>query len=347
MRKGLKKLTGISVTLAMAITSVAFTQETFAEAAGTDITDATQIELGEEIKDAISEETEEDWYTFTTPETESGADSWFKVTLLYKNKQENGYAPSIYLYNENEKELNHINAGDSNEEEVEYLKLEQSKTYYAKLASEYKNDTADYIFSVTEVFDEAGETLENANELETNQTNRFELQSPDDEDWFYIEADHTKPGLILKNTNVQSLRVGIFDIDGIKIDDFGVDKAESETAKLTLPDKNFYIRIYSEYGTDECMGNYTIAVNDKIEVTKVTLNKANTSLYVGKTMTLKATVTPSNASDKKVTWKSSNSKIATVDENGKVTAKKAGAVTITCTANDGSNKKATCKIKVK
>ena len=60
---------------------------------------------------------------------------------------------------------------------------------------------------------------------------------------------------------------------------------------------------------------------------------------VGKSVTLKA--------NKKVTWKSSNKKIATVDQNGKVTAKKAGKVTITCTAQDAGKKKATCVITVK
>ena len=84
--------------------------------------------------------------------------------------------------------------------------------------------------------------------------------------------------------------------------------------------------------------------NPVVKITKVTLNKTTATLAPKETLTLKATVTPTNATNKAVTWKSSNTKIATVSSSGKVTAKAAGTVTITCTAKDGSGKKATCKI---
>ena len=82
-------------------------------------------------------------------------------------------------------------------------------------------------------------------------------------------------------------------------------------------------------------------------VTGVTIKcKANT-VKVKKTLTLTATVQPTNADIKDVTWKSSNTKVATVDSNGKVCGIKKGTVTITATAKDGSGKKATMKVTVK
>ena len=87
--------------------------------------------------------------------------------------------------------------------------------------------------------------------------------------------------------------------------------------------------------------------NPVIKVTKVTLNKTTASVVKGKTLTLTATVTPTNATNKNVTWKSSNSKVAKVDEkSGVVTAVAAGTATITCTAKADKSKSATCKITV-
>lgn len=56
--------------------------------------------------------------------------------------------------------------------------------------------------------------------------------------------------------------------------------------------------------------------------TSVALNKTTLTLDIGRTSNLRATVYPSNAANKKCTWRSSNTSVATVDSNGKVTAKK-------------------------
>lgn len=96
--------------------------------------------------------------------------------------------------------------------------------------------------------------------------------------------------------------------------------------------------------------NCTVIVKADRKVTKVTnvkLNKKNITLKAGKVYTLKASVSPSKASNKALVWKSSNNSIASVNSKGVVSAKKAGTVTITATAKDGSKKKASCKVTVK
>ena len=81
-----------------------------------------------------------------------------------------------------------------------------------------------------------------------------------------------------------------------------------------------------------------------VAVTGVSLDKTSLDLIEGGTETLTATVSPDNATNKKVSWKSSDTAVATVDDNGKVTAVKAGSATITVTADGG--KTATCSVKV-
>lgn len=82
-----------------------------------------------------------------------------------------------------------------------------------------------------------------------------------------------------------------------------------------------------------------------IAVTGVELNKTSLSLNSGETYELKAAVSPSTASNQNVIWKTSDSKVATVSESGKVTAISAGTATITATTEDGG-KTASCKVTV-
>ena len=76
----------------------------------------------------------------------------------------------------------------------------------------------------------------------------------------------------------------------------------------------------------------------------VSLNKTSLNMKVGEGEYLQATVTPSNADNKKVTWLSSDNQIVTVSDEGYVAALKAGEATVTATSDDNSNAKATCKV---
>jgi len=82
---------------------------------------------------------------------------------------------------------------------------------------------------------------------------------------------------------------------------------------------------------------------DDVAVTSVSVSPASLSLTVGDTGELTATVSPSNATDKTLTWKSSNTSVATVSD-GTVTAKAAGTATITATSNNGKVGTATVKV---
>ena len=133
--------------------------------------------------------------------------------------------------------------------------------------------------------------------------------------------------------------------------------ASSGTATVRLANASRYIRYdYYNYAFSAfSSGKYDICLYQEesastpstpttVAVTGVTLNKTTAALEVGNSLTLTATVSPSNATNKTVTWTSSNTSVATVS-NGKVTALKAGKSTITVTTADGSYK-ATCTVTV-
>lgn len=82
-----------------------------------------------------------------------------------------------------------------------------------------------------------------------------------------------------------------------------------------------------------------------LSVTSITLYKSELSLYTGNSETLTTSIEPNNATNQTVTWESSDPNVATVDENGKVTAKAAGKATITAMADGG--KTATCVVQVR
>jgi len=94
-------------------------------------------------------------------------------------------------------------------------------------------------------------------------------------------------------------------------------------------------------------GTCAVTVKAKaVNVTDVSLDRTELTLAEGETETLTATVKPDNADNRKVTWSSDKTEIATVDGAGKVTAVKAGEAVVTVTTEDGG-KTATCKVTVK
>ena len=81
-------------------------------------------------------------------------------------------------------------------------------------------------------------------------------------------------------------------------------------------------------------------------VTRISLNRSSVSMNAGETFQLTASVQPSTANNKEITWSSDTPETATVSENGLVTALKKGTAVITAEAQDGSGVKATSKITV-
>ena len=83
-----------------------------------------------------------------------------------------------------------------------------------------------------------------------------------------------------------------------------------------------------------------------VQVSGITLNESEAEMVVGEKLSLTATIAPDNATDKSVTWSSTNEAVAVVSESGQVTAVGSGTCQIKATANDGSELTASCLVTV-
>ena len=147
--------------------------------------------------------------------------------------------------------------------------------------------------------------------------------------------------VIAIDTNLDSFSVNgnpisISDADETKSVSFSAPYEESCTYKFIATDKAGNV-------TEKTVNVY---YNDKVvSVTGVSLNESSITLDVGGSKTLAATVTPDNATNKKVRWTSDNETVATVSEDGVVTAVAGGTAVITATTHDGLFT-ATCTVTV-
>lgn len=143
--------------------------------------------------------------------------------------------------------------------------------------------------------------------------------------------------LIIATIITSSLCVSYFAID----DNSTQNNTESTTVPVTETSSTVTTEPVTESSTDTSSTEPT-----DIKVNSIKLNTDDYVMYSKQYVQLKATVSPDNATNNNVTWKSSNRNIATVDSKGKVKALKVGNAIITATSVDGSNISAQCKIKI-
>ena len=152
----------------------------------------------------------------------------------------------------------------------------------------------------------------------------------------YPISDVTAIDMNLDSFSVNGKPISISDADKTKSVSFSAPYEESCTYKFIATDKAGNV-------TEKTVNVY---YNDKVvSVTGVSLNESSITLDVGGSKTLAATVTPENATNKKVRWTSDNETVATVSEDGVVTAVAGGTAVITATTHDGLFT-ATCTVTV-
>ena len=161
-----------------------------------------------------------------------------------------------------------------------------------------------------------------------------------DEDEIELKAGQTyqlKPYISPSDATNKKLKYTSSDTKVAEVSASGLVTAKSEGEAK--------IRAAATDGSDEYAVCY-VTVTGKAKVTGITLDRTSAEVKRGEKLTLNATVSPSYASNKKVVWKSANTKIATVDANGSVTAKAPGRTKITVTSVENSSYQASCTVTV-
>lgn len=186
--------------------------------------------------------------------------------------------------------------------------------------------------------DDDGAILENGGKLDKVYVlTKSKVEIDTDVKNLYVNAK-TDNLTITSGTTVDKLSISSSSVKGSTITNNGTIKELNTSQDITV---NGGGTINNPTGN----GTVTAGNGQKISVKGVSLNATTATVEAGNKYQLTATVQPTNATNNKVTWSSDKTDIATVDENGLVTAKAAGTANITVTTEDGS-KTATCTVTV-
>lgn len=290
-----------------------------------------------------------------------------KYTVTIKNEGQTDASGNLNVYADNQlsnkqetKEIKTVKAGESSEISVEYktkdMKFDASQNAYCSM-------------KVT------------ANDKDSNSQNdcyygvvyRWELPGENNisDCTVILENERYMPDGTAKTPEVTVKRGEMQLIKGVDYDVKYQNNINAGTAIVIITGKNRYtgsIEKKFQIGSTNTAGSETTnpgttkpsdSANDSGQkpsgsentkkITKISIKGISHKIAAGTKILLTADILPKQASNRKITWKSSNPKIATVDAKGRVTIKKKTgkkAVTITASANDGSGKKAAFQIKV-
>lgn len=288
------------------------------------------------VPGSIDQEDEIDFYKITLPKA-----GW--LTLAYQGRD---IGDSYYqLWKEDltdkyySREL--YTSSTSNPKTDTVTLAMEPGNYYIKVYG-YGNHTGNYQIKAafkaadnneTEPNDEIGQEMP----IRMDQKITGFFSEDDEADFYRFDLTQKKRIRIHCISRIRDIYCTLYNSDYTQIDDNNIYTGSEEAPKIyseeyELNPGTYYVRIHSRY-----TGRYNLTCSEVTLATGLKISGAKT-VIAGKNLKLKATVAPSNATDKKVKWTSGNTSVATVDENtGTVKTYRAGVVNITATTLDASN----------
>ncbi|MCC8067339.1 MAG: Ig-like domain-containing protein [Clostridiales bacterium] len=276
-------------------------------------------------------------------------DTWFKV--MDEDKTNTYYSKGLYDGTE-----------DSPVTKTATVWL-QKGTYYVTASDCLYGYAGDGLVRVKAEFtsantteSEPNDTFAQAETLSQGKTVVGALTDIDDRTDFYkIEVPADDGTVTLDLTSFfNASRMDLYDSSQVSVTSGSVSGASespgNKTWDLTLDAGVYYIKITDNIANADPSGIYYLKwtwTAPIVDVTSVTLGKSSLELTAGDTYTVSASVLPTDATDPSLAWTSSDTGVATVDGNGKITAVGKGTATITATTQDGTELSSACSVTVK
>ena len=287
-----------------------------------------------------------------------GTEVWHRFTASASNAAEytiytSGSLDTIgYLYSSNGTLITSNDDGGGNLNFSITEQLTYGATYYVKVKA-YGSNTGSYGIRVdyTPLSSSGGETDSDSSndqatavQLTLNSWQSDELCCPGAEMWYTFTPSATAYYTVYTAGSLDT--VGhIYDADCNQIDsddDDGTGLNFKMVARLAAG-QTYYVKV-SAYGNNT--GYFSIAVTRTVFVEYVSIDQSYVALDKGETTTLTATVMPSYATNKTLRWETDDASVATVSQNGVITARGAGTTYICAYSQDGSNKSSCCEVSV-
>lgn len=287
-----------------------------------------------------------------------GTEIWYRFTAGASNAAEytiytSGSLDTMgYLYNSNGALIASNDDGGGNLNFSITEQLTYGATYYVKVKA-YGSNTGEYNVRVNYTTQSSSGGSSNSDcsndqasaiQLTLNSWRSDEICCPGAEMWYKFTPSTTAYYTVYTAGSLDT--VGrIYDANSNQIgndDDTGTGLNFRMVVHLTAG-QTYYVKV-SAYGSNT--GYFSVAVTSTVFVEYVSIDQSHIALDKGKTKTLTTTVSPSYATNKTLRWETGDASVATVNQNGVVTARGAGSTCICAYSQDGTNKSSCCEVSV-
>lgn len=232
------------------------------------------------------------------------------------------------------------------------IDINLEKGQYILKSYNYWGDSGDYRIKAR--FDAAGNKEKEPNNVyqeamavKEGTTMKGFLSQTDLVDYYSFSLKSSKTVRFVVNSNANWYKFTVYDKDMYEKFHNSYNGTGLKTFEVKLGAGTYYYKIEADGTSTDTTGTYTVKWNGFQYVTGVTLKSKKVVLEKGKKYSLIKTVKPADATNKKLTWTTSDRSIVAVDTSGKITAKAPGVATVTGTTKDGSDITVESKIIVK